>query len=280
MPFSLTCGRKSPVRDAVNESPAGYQLVPSGEGVYARLAETYGLARSYLIYSGRPWRARRLRQFYAQFVRPGDLCLDIGAHLGNRLRALASLGARVVALEPNPVLSRFLQRKYGNRPGIKVLEQAVGAAAGTAVLHSSRANPTVATLSRDWAAAVSQSPGFARLRWDQSFRVSVTTLDTLIAEFGLPALCKLDVEGFELEALRGLSKPIATVSFEYIPAARALAIGSVKRLLELGRYRFNWTIGESTRLQSPDWISGTETIRYLETVPADHRSGDIYAHFG
>ena len=241
------------------------------------MVEAYGLARSHLIYYGMPWRARRLRQFYSQFVRTGDLCLDIGAHLGNRLAVLARLGARVVALEPHPTLFRFTRRKYGNWPGVTVLEKAVGAAAGTAVLRSSRANPTVATLSPEWATAIARSPSFARVRWDQSFQVSVTTLDTLIAEFGLPALCKLDVEGFELEALRGLSQPIATVSLEYIPAARDLAIGCVQRLLELSRYEFNWTIGESTRLQSAGWISGSEMIRQLEVLPVNHRSGDIYA---
>ena len=45
----------------------------------------------------------------------------------------------------------------------------------------------------------------------------MTTLDTLVAEYGEPAFCKIDVEGFEVEALKGLSRPLRALSFEYGP---------------------------------------------------------------
>jgi hypothetical protein len=55
--------------------------------------KSLGLAFSFLIYYGLPFHHRTLTQIYAPFVRPGDLCFDIGAHLGDRLRAWSKLGA-------------------------------------------------------------------------------------------------------------------------------------------------------------------------------------------
>ena len=74
-----------------------------------------GLAFSFLIYYGVPFHHRALIQIYASFIRPGDLCFDIGAHLGDRIHAGSELGARVVALEPHPGLMRWLQRWYGKK---------------------------------------------------------------------------------------------------------------------------------------------------------------------
>ncbi len=243
-----------------------------------RLAQAFGLARSYLIYYGLPWRHTQLQRLYAQFVRPGDLCLDIGAHLGNRLRAMVGVGARVVALEPHPVLFRQLTRMYGRRPGVTLLEQAVGASAGSARLLANARNPTIATLSPGWAAAAlgsgDTSDGFV---WDKAFAVTVTTLDALIDRYGAPAFCKLDIEGSELDALQGLTRPIPALSFEYHPPARQLAIRCVARLTELGRCEFNWTVGESARLRSDHWITSSELNRWLESLPVARGFGEIYA---
>ncbi len=112
------------------------------------------------MYYGVPLRNRALTRFYAQFVRPGDLCFDIGAHVGNRVRALSRLGARVVALEPQPQCMRLLRRWYGHHPNIELVEQAVGTAPSTRTLFISERTPTVTTLSRDWIAA----GGHARVR--------------------------------------------------------------------------------------------------------------------
>ena len=50
------------------------------------LAQKWGVARSFAIYYA-PGRVRRLRRFYAPLIRQGDLCFDVGAHVGNRVAA-------------------------------------------------------------------------------------------------------------------------------------------------------------------------------------------------
>lgn len=236
-----------------------------------------GLARSLVIYYGKPFHTRRLARFYATWAAPGDLCFDIGAHVGNRLQAWRRLGARVVAVEPQPLFMRWLRRCYGGDPQVTLVEQAVGAEAGRQTLFISRRTPTVSTLSAAWAGAVQQDASFQKVRWQEALLVQTTTLDELIARFGQPAFCKIDIEGYELEALRGLSQPLPALSFEYIPVAIEIALACLDRLAELGRYRFNLTAGEATRLHLQRWLTGEEMAAHLQGVGPGERSGDVYA---
>lgn len=236
-----------------------------------------GLLRSILMYYGIPFRRRRLARFYAQFIQADDLCFDIGAHLGNRIRAWNDLGARVVALEPQPQCMSLLRRWYGHQPHVTLIEQAVGDAMGTQSLLISQRTPTVSTLSRDWIAAVQQAKSFAHVEWNESVPVTVTTLDALIAQYGTPAFCKIDVEGYELEVLQGLSQPIRPLSFEYIPATQESSQACLERLNDLADYKFNWSLAESHQLQSSGWLTFDEMANVLKQMPLNGRSGDVYA---
>jgi FkbM family methyltransferase len=236
-----------------------------------------GFAFSLLIYYGVPFHHQALTRIYAPFVRAGDLCFDIGAHLGDRVRAYSRLGARVVALEPHPGMMSWLRRWYGRREDITLLEQAVSAQPGTANLWISRLTPSISTISREWLATVRQNRRFAGARWEEQIPVCVTTLDALIAQYGKPAFCKIDVEGAELDVLRGLSQPLPALSFEYIPAVSETALKCIDRLSQLGDYEYNWRVSEFPRLRSPVWLRPQEMATRLREMPPDANSGDVYA---
>ena len=70
-----------------------------------------GLWRSLVVYYGQPWRTVGLRRFHDRLIRPGDRVFDIGAHVGHRSRAMARAGARVIAVEPQPLFADFLARR-------------------------------------------------------------------------------------------------------------------------------------------------------------------------
>ena len=242
-----------------------------------RAARAFGLARSLAIYYGIPGRARRLRNAYGRFIAPGALCFDIGAHVGNRTRCWLDLGARVIAVEPDPAMATVLRALFGRRPSAEIVETAVGASAGSGTLYVSRRTPTVTTLSADWMEAVSRSRGFGGVAWDDRRHVEVTTLDALIARYGLPDFCKIDVEGFEAEVLAGLSQPLPALSFEVVPAARWVADECLERLGKLADYRFNITVGERHAFAWRDWIDAAGMRAWLSQRGGDDPSGDIYA---
>jgi FkbM family methyltransferase len=236
-----------------------------------------GLGRSLLMYYAIPGRARAWRAFYAGLLKPGELAFDLGAHVGNRSAALLAAGARVVALEPQPLVAYLLRRLYSGNPNFTLLSAAAGAANGhTEILISSR-TPTVSTVSADWAAQVSVDSSFATVDWDHRERVSVRSLDSLIAEFGMPALCKIDVEGYEYEVLLGLSQPIRTLSYEFVPAALDRAWPCLERLEALGYREFNFIKGEYPRFASAGWPSAADLRRQISALPNDGRAGEIYA---
>lgn len=241
------------------------------------LSRSLGFARSLAMYYGRPGQTRRLAGHYADLMAPGDIVFDIGAHVGNRTRCWSRLGALVVAVEPQPHFARWLRWQFKSDAKVTVVEAALGDKAGLATLFESPRTPTVSTMSQTWMGAVGRSSGFAGVVWDEERRTRVTTLDSLIHRFGTPKFCKIDVEGYEAEVLRGLSVPLAALSIEYVPAAMDVVLAALDRLAELGAYRFNVSEGESLHYLWPDWRDADDLRRWLETRAPDAPSGDVYA---
>jgi len=241
----------------------------------------WGIARSMAMYHGVPGRQRRMARLYREFLGPGDVGFDIGAHVGSRVRAWRRLGARVIALEPQPDCLRVLRLFFGRSRDVTIVPQAVGAQPGRARLALSSATPTVSTMSRDWIDSVTADRSFSRVRWDRSVEVEVVTLDDLIARYGEPAFCKIDVEGFEVDVLSGLSRPLRGLSFEYLPPAHdaaRTALGLVEKLgAAAGGYRYNYSPIETMRLASDRWLDAAELVELLDRFRPLGRSGDVYA---
>jgi FkbM family methyltransferase len=241
------------------------------------LGRAYGIARSLTLYHGVPGRHRRMVRFYGAFLGPGDVGFDVGAHVGGRVRAWRALGARVVAVEPQPDFVRLLRLFFGRDRDVTIVAKALGAQAGTARLGISTATPTVSSMAPGWIDQVATDPSFAGVRWDRSVQVEVTTLDDLIAAHGAPAFCKIDVEGFEADVLRGLHRPLRALSFEYLPMAHDAALAVLDLVAQLGDYRYNYSPIETMRWASDRWLDAAELVALLERYRPRGRSGDVYA---
>jgi FkbM family methyltransferase len=243
-----------------------------------------GVWRSLGIYYG--WhqrhRARAMGALYARFVKRGDLVFDIGAHVGDRVAAFRRLGAKVVAVEPQPALASTISMLYQHGffayfPGANVFveRKAVGRKAGEVRLMVNTDNPTVTTASNAFIHAAQDAPGWQGQNWDRAIRVPMTTLDALIGEHGVPAFIKIDVEGFEEEVLMGLTQPVAALSFEFTTIQRDVARACVDRCVALGMTLFNAAIGESQVIG--EWRSAEAIGRWLDELPYAANSGDVYA---
>lgn len=224
-----------------------------------------------------PGRAALLDRFHARFLGAGDLAFDIGAHVGDRSASFRRLGARVVAVEPQPLLLRALRRLFCGDEGITFIPALLGAEQGETVLRLNTANPTVATASADFIAAADGAAGWEGQVWDAELRLPVTTLDALIARHGEPAFAKIDVEGFESAVLAGLSKPLRSLSFEFTTIQRGVAAGCLARLAALGYRAFNACLGESMEFVHATPLDEAAMGEWLAALPHAANSGDVYA---
>jgi FkbM family methyltransferase len=224
-----------------------------------------------------PGRAELLDGFYRRFLAPGDLAFDIGTHVGDRTASFRRLGARVVAVEPQPQLARALRLIFHGDPGVTLVPALVGAEPGEAVLRLNSANPTVATASTDFIAAAHGAGGWEGQRWDAEIARPVTTLDALAAEHGEPTFVKIDVEGFEAAVLRGLSRPPRALSFEFTTIQRRVAAECLSLLAALGYRAFNACLGETMRFGHAAPIDADAMRRWIEALPHAANSGDVYA---
>ena len=209
--------------------------------------------------------------FYKQFVNPGDLVFDIGANVGSHSRAFLSLGARVVAVEPDPRCISELQSIHG----LSVVHAAAGEDGVFGQLkfgHSACAS----TLSGKWIESATKVDRFGGFEWTGSLPVIQYSLDHLIQLYGVPQFIKIDVEGYEVEVLRELSTPVKALSFEFTPECLDAAEDCIARLESLGLHKFNHSLGENYKFDWA-WTSARSLLDDLYALEGTKAYGDVYA---
>lgn len=235
-------------------------------GLARRLGVFHLLRRAKLaMYSHLPPRLRDDRhaiEFYSMFIRPKDLVFDIGANVGIKTKTFLGLGAAVICLEPLPAALAELQAAFRSNSKVKVVPKAVSDEEGQAELYGCEEESGLSTMSSRWKDEGRFSADHA---WTGSFTVPTTTLDLLIAEFGCPRYCKIDVEGYEHVVLKGLSQPIEHISFEYHGELLEEARQCLESLTKLGSYRFNCTVDGEMKLHFETFVGAEDLLSFIHS---------------
>ena len=146
-------------------------------------------------------------KFWRSLDLSGLVVYDIGAFEGILTMFFSTRCARVISYEPNSINhARLLENIRLNKlSNVTVRKLGLGSRAQSAELVFAPLMTGGGSLEPKTAAQIKNSQKV------MSERIEITTLDRDIAEGGLPApdFVKIDIEGFELEALKGASQTLS-----------------------------------------------------------------------
>jgi FkbM family methyltransferase len=220
--------------------------------------------------------AEKAKNLLQGIICPRDLVFDIGAFIGSRTFLFASMGAQVVAVEPQPVCLDILRKRFEKNPRISIVAGLVSRSPGEADLWVDDQVPEIASIRKEW---VCDGPTRVKGARVYPLRVESHTLDALISEYGKPKYIKIDAEGHEREILQGLSCSCEFISFEIHRGDRQKLIECIQEVKRLGVYDANLSLGDSDVFVFSEWqtIEAFLAWSWPEEAP---EFGDLFLHLG
>jgi FkbM family methyltransferase len=193
-----------------------------GDRLFVDLSQR--MCMGYFFYGGLP-HEENVHTAFERMVRWGDTAIDVGANIGYYTRLFSRLvgdDGRVWAFEPLPAAQRLLRMNVENLTNVTVVEEALSASNGTAMLSIQAAGDTSTLLPR---------------RGIASLEVRTRTLDSMNSCFERVDWLKVDVEGEEFAVLQGAREVLRNhqplVCFEFIPDVAAVDSVTLPKLINL-----------------------------------------------
>ena len=235
--------------------------------------------------------AQQLRKL----IEPGMVALDVGAHVGYYTRQLSDLTGStgcVIAFEPHPRTHRVLQHNLRRLPNVTALQAAVAEHDGSAALYdylmmsasgSLHYDESLAQQQRSQMSAHDVAPRGQSEFEMQKYQVETVTIDGCLQGLGITKVdfVKMDIEGAEIAALRGMKRSIAAspglkLVMEYNPQAlRAFGYEPQEALREVLGMGFRRVQAIEADGSLRDWTDAALVARETERMLAGMAVGEF-----
>jgi FkbM family methyltransferase len=233
-----------------------------------------------LIIESRTKKTKKAVSFYNSFLsaqQENKLVYDVGANKGNKVKAFLKMGFRVIAVEPEKKALSTLYWRFGRNKNVTIVEKGLSEKEDTLVIHIAESRSGLNTVSDKWVNTLEtekENRWHKKHAFQKSYEIEVTTMEHLYAKYGLPYFIKIDVEGHEVNVIKGMHQLPAFLSFETnLPEFLNETKEIIHHLTRLSdKISFNYSVTDE--LKSPKWLNSQEmlnvisdpSVRYMEIV--------------
>lgn len=216
-------------------------------------------------------------KIFNEIIKIGDLVFDVGLNTGDKSNEFLNLGAKVVGFEPQIQCYNYAMNRLGDNGNFSAENIALDKSVGVGKIFISNAH-TISSMSQEFITESSKER-FSEYRWDEGIDINTDTLDNMISKYGTPKFIKIDVEGYEINVLGGLSKPIEYISIEFTPEICSKTLDCIEYVNNLNENKtlYNYRYRNDVEFKYNNWITREEMEDYLKSI-TDYKFefGDVY----